>query len=135
MSTHKIFVTNKDLREFGFIFGVILVLIFGLLLPWILDAVFPLWPWGVLLVTTCMAIICPVSLKPFYKAWMLFGTVMGWINTRLILGIVFYVVFMPVGLIMKIFGKDLLSIKLDGTLNTYRVTHDNKEKDNMENPF
>ena len=39
------------------------------------------------------------------------------------------------GLIMKLFGKDLLSIKLDKTLTSYRVINDVQEKDDMENPF
>jgi len=135
MSMHKIIITNKELREFGLIFGVILVLLFGLLIPWVVDIDFPAWPWWILAVTGSMAIIYPLSLKPFYQVWMLFGAIMGWINTRLILGIVFYFVFMPFGLIMKLFGKDLLSIKLDKTLTSYRVINNVQEKDDMENPF
>ena len=132
---YKIIITNKELREFGLIFGVILVLLFGLLIPWVVDSDFPAWPWLTLAVTGSMAIIHPLSLKPFYQVWMLFGAIMGWINTRLILGIVFYFVFMPFGLIMKLFGKDLLSMKLDKTLTSYRVINDVQEKDDMENPF
>ena len=135
MNIQKTSVTTKELREFGLIFGVILVLLFGLFLPWVFEAAFPLWPWWVLAVTGSLALIFPLGLKPFYKVWMLFGAVMGWINTRLILGIVFYLVFMPFGLVMKLFGKDLLSRKLDSTLTTYRVIHTKHEKDNMENPF
>jgi len=135
MNIKKSTVTTKELREFGLIFGVILVLLFGLLLPWVFAKPFPLWPWWVFAVTGSMALIYPLSLKPFYKVWMLFGAVMGWINTRLILGVVFYCVFMPFGLIMKLFGKDLLSRKLDNSLTTYRVIHKDQEKDNMENPF
>ena len=128
-------VTNKQLREFGLIFGAILVVLFGLLLPWVFDFSFPLWPWFVLAVTGSLAIIFPLGLKPFYKVWMLFGAVMGWINTRIILGIIFYCVFMPFGLIMKLFGKDLLSRKLDASKSTYRLVHNEQAKDNMENPF
>lgn len=135
MNKQNIQVTTKELREFGLIFGVILVVLFGFLLPWVFDAAFPLWPWWVLAVTGSLALGFPLGLKPFYKVWMLFGAVMGWINTRLILGIVFYCVFMPFGLVMKLFGKDLLSRKLDASMSSYRVIHDEQEKDNMENPF
>ena len=128
-------VTLKELREFGLIFGIIFVLLFGLLLPWLFDKAFPIWPWYILAVTGSLALIFPLGLKPFYKVWMVFGAVMGWINTRLILGLVFYIVFMPFGLVMKLFGKDLLSRKLDANMSTYRVVHDEQEKDNMENPF
>jgi len=128
-------VTTKELREFGLIFGSILVLLFGILIPWTFDFGFPVWPWWVLVVTGGLAIIYPLGLKPFYKVWMMFGAIMGWLNTRLILGIVFYLVFMPFGLVMKLFGKDLLSRKLDSKLTTYRVLHNQQVKNNMENPF
>ena len=135
MKKEEISVTKKELRDFGLIFGVILVLLFGFLVPWIFDKGFPLWPWWVFAVTGGLALIYPLSLKPFFKLWMMFGGVMGWLNTRLILGIVFYLVFVPFGLVMKLFGKDPMSRKLDSEMTTYRVTHSVHEKDNMENPF
>jgi len=127
--------SNKELREFGLIFGIIFALLFGLLLPWLFSKAYPVWPWWVLAVSAGLALIIPVSLKPFFKVWMLFGAVMGWINTRLILGIVFYLVFMPFGLVMKLFGKDFLSIKLDRSMNSYRVIHSDQIKSSMENPY
>jgi len=42
---------------------------------------------------------------------------------------------MPFGLVIKLFGKDLLSRKIDGRLNTYRVVYNEQAKDNMENPY
>ena len=135
MMTDKVSATTKELREFGLLFGVILVLLFGLLLPWIFAKPFPLWPWWVLAVTATLAVLYPSGLKPFYKLWMLFGGIMGWINTRLILGIVFYLIFVPFGLVMKLFGKDPLSRKLDSKMTTYRVTNKSHNKENMENPF
>jgi len=128
-------VTKKELREFGLIFGAILVVLFGLLLPWVFEKAFPLWPWWVFAVTGSLALIFPMGLQPFFKLWMLFGGVMGWINTRLILGIVFYLVFVPFGLVMKLLGKDPLSRKLDSEMKTYRVTNKSEEKENMENPY
>jgi hypothetical protein len=128
-------VTTNELREFGIIFGAILVMLFGFLLPWIFDWGLQIWPWWVFVITGSMAIIYPLSLKAFYNLWMLFGSVMGWINTRLILGIIFYLVFVPFGLVIKLFGKDLLSLKLESKITSYRVINKVSEKDNMENPF
>ncbi|MBN4080615.1 hypothetical protein JYT31_03020, partial [Beggiatoa alba] len=82
-----------------------------------------------------LALIYPLSLKPFYRLWMLFGAGMGWLNTRLILGLVFYFVFVPFGLVMKLLAKDPLSRKLDSQLTSYRVINNEQHKDNMENPF
>jgi len=39
------------------------------------------------------------------------GHVLGWINARIILGIVFFVVVMPIGLVMRLFGKDFLRMR------------------------
>ena len=134
MKIKKHSATTKELRDFGLIFGIIMVVLFGFLLPWFIEKTYPLWPWVVLTITGGLAVIYPLSLNPFYNLWMLFGSVMGWINTRLILGLVFYLVFVPYGLVMKLFGKDLLSRKLDSQVTTYRVTN-NKHDNNMENPF
>ena len=135
MRIKKSSVTTKELRDFGLIFGVILVLLFGLLLPWFFEKEFPLWPWWVFGIMGSMALIYPLSLKYIFKVWMLFGAVMGWINTRLILGVIFYLIFVPYSLAMKLLGKDPLSRKLDNQMITYRVTNNVSEKNNMENPF
>ena len=47
---------------------------------------------------------------------MKFGNVMNWINTRLILGVMFYGIFLPIGLCMRLFGKDPMQRTLDKTL-------------------
>jgi len=135
MNIQKTSVTTKELREFGLIFGAIFVSLFGLLLPWLIDKPFPIWPWWVFLVSASLAIIYPLSLKPFYKLWMAFGGVMAWINTRLILGIVFYLVFLPFGLVLKLLGKDPLSRKINNKLESYRVINDQNIKSNMEDPY
>ena len=127
--------TNKKLREFGLIFGAILVLLFGVLLPWIFGSNFPLWPWWILGVTGSMALIYPQSLRLLFNAWMLFGMVMGWINTRVILGVIFYCVIMPYGLTIRLLGKDLLSKKLDSALFTYRIINNDDDINDMNNPF
>jgi len=128
-------VTTKELRDFGLIFGALLVLLFGFLFPWFFNKAFPFWPWWVFAVTGSLALVYPLSLKPLYEIWMLFGAVMGWLNTRFILGIIFYLVFTPFGIVMRIFGKDPLSIKLDSKATTYRVINNSHEIDNMENPY
>jgi len=127
--------SKKELREFGLIFGAIFVALFGFLVPWLFEKALPIWPWYVFAITSGLALIVPIALKPFYKLWMLFGGVMGWINTRLILGLVFYFVFMPFGLVMKLFGKDLLSRRLDSKASSYRVINNEENNSSLENPY
>jgi len=61
----------------------------------------------------------PFILRPIYVGWMKFAFVLGWINTRLILGIFFYLILTPVGLIMRLFGRDPLHRKFDRDATTY----------------
>ena len=127
--------TIRELREFGLIFGVFFVLVFALIIPWYFDKDFKVWPWWIFVGCWSLAFIYPLGLHGFFKAWVFFGAIMGWINTRIILGIVFYLILVPVGLVMKLLGKDLLSRKLDSKRVTYRVKKKSHLKDNMENPF
>jgi hypothetical protein len=66
---------------------------------------------------------------------MKFGHVMNWINTRLILGLLFYGLFLPFGLVMRLFGKDSMHRKWDDRVSTYRVKSHNDAKDSVERPF
>jgi hypothetical protein len=63
-------------------------------------------------VWVALALICPRLLSPLYRGWMKFGHVLGWINARIILGLVFFVMVTPIGLVMRLFGKDLLRMKM-----------------------
>ena len=58
-----------------------------------------------------MGLILPVFLKPVYIAWMRLAFILGWVNTRIILVILFYLIFTPAGLLMRLFGIDPLEIK------------------------
>lgn len=58
-----------------------------------------------------MGLISPAILKPVYIIWMRLVFVLGWINVRIILVILFYLVFTPVGLFMRLFRIDLLERK------------------------
>jgi hypothetical protein len=60
-------------------------------------------------------------LKPIYVGWMTFAFALGWVNTRLILGIVFYLIFTPAGLVMRLLGKDPLVLRFDRQATTYWV--------------
>lgn len=66
-----------------------------------------------------VGLICPLLLKPVYIFWMGLGHVLGWVNTRLILIVIFYLVFTPIGIVLKILRIDLLEEKLYNKQNSY----------------
>jgi len=127
--------SNKELRTFGLTTGVMIVLIFGLALPWLFNRHFPTWPWIVAATLVSAALILPATLRPVFKAWMTFGHWLGWINTRIILGLMFYTVFFMVGLAMKSVGKDPMARKIDKSAGSYRVQSHPRSKDHVERPF
>ncbi|MDH5413444.1 MAG: SxtJ family membrane protein, partial [Flavobacteriaceae bacterium] len=92
--------------------------------PWIIAGI--LWVWALLL---------PSTLNLVYRGWMAIGHVLGWINTRIILGIMFYIIFLPVGLLLKLAGKDPMARTITKSQNTYRVIHPVPKKNHVERPY
>jgi hypothetical protein len=66
------------------------------------------------------------SLKPVFIVWMRLASVLAWVNTRLILILAFYLVFVPIGFIMRIAGKDLLKRTVEKSAASYWIRHPKK---------
>lgn len=64
-------------------------------------------------------IILPRALKPVYLVWMKFAHILGWINTRIILCVIFYLIFVPMGVLIRLFGVDLLDRKISKDKKSY----------------
>jgi len=109
--------TKKDLKKFGITVGTVLILIAGVLLWKQKDGYIYFGITGILLVSA--ALIKPVILKPLNKAWMTLAILMGWVMTRVILIILFYIVVTPTAFFAKVFKKSFLDLKIDKARNTY----------------
>ena len=128
--------SGAELRQFGLLFGAILVLLFGLLLPFLVGYSFPLWPWMVALIFAAVGLLVPIALTPFYRAWMRFGLIAAFINTRIIMFVLYYALFVPTGLVMKLFGRDALARTTSGkTADSYRVASAVRPNDHFERPY
>ena len=125
----------KELRKFGITTGIIVALLFGLILPWVFSKSVPKWPWTIFSVLIIWALIAPGTLKIVYKTWMRIGLTLGWINTKIILGIVFYLVFTPMGILMRIFRKDPMRRKMDAGATSYRRISVKPPKEQMERTY
>ena len=73
-------------------------------------------------------------LTPLNRLWAKFGIILGSIIAPIVMGFVFFLVITPIGLVMKIIGKDLLSIKYDKKKETYWVKRD-KPTSTMKQQF
>lgn len=128
-------VDKKELRSFGLMMAGMLILIFGLLLPWLWDAAFPLWPWIAAVPFGLLGLLLPGALAPVHRLWMRIAHVLGWINTRIILGLIFFVVIFPFGIILRLLGKDFMARQLDPGVQSYRIQRKGMGRHKMENPF
>ena len=103
--------SKKQLREFGFLIGLGLPIFIGLIIPLIVGHTLKGWTLWIALPFLVLGILKPQLLFYPYKVWMKIGLVLGWINSLIILGIVFFLVLQPIALIMKFLGHDPLKIK------------------------
>jgi cell division protein FtsW (lipid II flippase) len=111
---------NKQLRSFGLtVGGVFAVIAFW---PVLLRSDDPRW-WAVVLAGLLVvpALVLPRSLSWVYTRWMALGHVLGWINTRIILGFIFYGVVTPIGFIRRLLGKDPMGKQIRADINSYRI--------------
>jgi hypothetical protein len=123
----------KQLRSFGFLVGGIFALL-GLY-PLLFDRGVRLWaiiPAGALLL---LGLLLPQSLGPIYRAWMKLGHVLGWINTRIILSVVFYGMVFPMGFVMRLAGKDPMRRRFDPAAESYRVPSTQRPGSHMLRQF
>ena len=104
-------IDNKILREFGFLISFVFPILIGWILPAFGGHSFRFWTLWISLPALILSLIRPGLLFFPYKAWMKLGHILGWINSRIILGLVFLIVLQPIAILMKFFGHDPLRIK------------------------
>lgn len=83
----------------------------------------PLYPWflGVGVLFGLAGLAVPVSLRHVNAAWMKLAAGLAWFNTRLILSLFFFIIFTPVGLLTRIFGKDMMQLSWKNKRDSYWI--------------
>ena len=117
--------TKKDLRKFGLTVGIVLLVIAGILFYKQKDSYFYFGIIGLLLIIT--GLISPVILKPLNKIWMTLAILMGWVMTRVILILLFFLALTPIAIIARIFRKKFLDLKIDKLKVSYWDIREKKE--------
>jgi Saxitoxin biosynthesis operon protein SxtJ len=107
----------KDLRKFGLTVGIVLLLIASFLIWKHKPSQFYFVSIGALLVLS--GLLFPALLRPLNKAWMTLAVLLGWVMTRVILSVLFYLVITPISLIARISGKHFLDLKIDKSRQSY----------------
>jgi len=102
--------------------------VLGALLLWRHKPIYP-WFLGAAAAFLVLGLLIPISLKYVYKGWMKLAEGLAWFNTRLILSLVFFVIFTPAGIILRLFGKDRLALSWKRKSDSYWVpAHDSGDK-------
>jgi len=109
----------KDFRRFGFVVGGVLVGLGALALY--REAGWGRWALGLGAALAVLAAVAPKLLRPLYFVWMTLAVLLGFVMTRVILSVFFFLVLTPVGLIMRLFGHDPLQRRIDRQAASYWI--------------
>ena len=112
-------ISNKQLREFGLLIGFGFPLLIGWFIPALTGHGFREWTLWVGFIGLIIGLTSPRLLYYPYKFWMKLGVALGWVNSRIILGLVFIIILLPISVIMRFIGYDPLRTKLK-EVKTYR---------------
>ena len=105
--------SRQALRSFGLTVGSVFLGI-GMVLWWRHEwsaGVAEYWLWGIGGGLVVFGALLPALLRPIYQVWMGVAVVLGFFMTKVILTLVFFVAVMPIGLFLRVLGKDLLNKK------------------------
>ena len=118
-------------RSFGFVFFVVFFVIS--LWPILSENEIRIWSLILSVIFLILGILNSKILTPLNKVWFRFGIFLGNFIAPIVMGIVFFLVVTPTGILMKLFKKDLINLKKNND-KTYWV--EKKETiSNMKNQF
>ena len=115
----KEIISNKQLREFGLLIGFGFPLLIGWLIPALTSHGFRAWTLWVGFLGLLIGLTAPRLLYYPYKFWMKLGLILGWVNSRIILCLVYIIVLIPIAFVMRLIGYDPLRSRRKGE-KTYR---------------
>ena len=124
----------KQLRQFGWLMaGVFAIVTFWPLV--FRGEGIRIWACVIAGLFGVLGTIFPTGLKPVYRGWMFFGEKIGWVNSRILLGLVFYGLLTPISWLMRLLGKRPLQLGFDPKADTYRVLKEARAADHVLKAF
>ena len=127
-------ITTKQLRSFGLLMAG-LFLVIGLWPMIVRGESVRIWGLSVAGIWGMAGLVVPRVLTPVFKIWMKFAEKLGWFNTRVLLSLIFYGVFTPFALIMKVLGKKPLHRHFETQCKSYREAKSPRSPDHVVKQF
>jgi hypothetical protein len=121
---HEVSVQGSSNRSFGLIFAAFLSVV-GLL-PLFSRGEVRVWALVVAAVFAVLAVTVPAVLAPLNRLWMRLGLLLHRIVNPIVLGVMFLTAIVPIGLLMRLFGKDLLRLTFSKDASSYWINRDPK---------
>tara|TARA_A100000164_G_scaffold56101_1_gene44650 strand:+ start:319 stop:702 length:384 start_codon:yes stop_codon:yes gene_type:complete len=118
-------------RSFGIVFFVVFLII--ALFPLINDGNIRLWSLIVSLAFLALGLLNSKFLSPLNKIWFKFGLFLGKIISPIVMGLIFFFVVTPIGILMRILKKDLLNLNMNNNKSYWIEKSEPKSK--MKNQF
>ena len=118
-------------RSFGIVFFIVFLLIS--IYPLLNDDHVRIWSLIISIVFLILGLLNSKILFPLNKIWFKFGILLGKIISPLIMGLIFFVVVTPIGLLMRLFNKDLINLKFNKSKSYWIEKKEPKSK--MKNQF
>lgn len=126
----------KDLKQFGSALAAIL-LVFGVIN--FLKGRIGFYPWffGLSVVTILLVLVAPKCIKPIFIVFSKIGHAIGWVNSRIILALIYSIFVTPIAIVMKVIGRDPLNRKIDKKETSHWIKHATVKatKENLEKQF
>ena len=131
-STNHIPIEQSSPKSFGVVFSIVFLIVS--LYPLINSEFLSIWALIVSVVFLLLAFIAPNTLSLPNKLWFKFGMLLGSIIAPIVMALVFFVIVLPTGLIMRLLDKDLLKQKIDKNAKSYWIER-NEPMGSMKNQF
>jgi len=126
--------SRSELRTFGLLLGSLFALFFGFI-PLAIHRHTRVWPWIAAILLWTVALTMPSTLRHVHAGWTKLGLWLGWLNTRVILTILYGFMIAPLGLVMRLFGRDRMGRQFEPRAESYRTLNRQRPAHSMEHPY
>ena len=126
---------KKELRRYGIQLSIALALLGGLF--WWKSYNIYVYFFIISPAFLLTGLLRPSLLAPIYTVWMAIAKLLGTLMTKIILILLFYLLITPIGLLLRLFGKDFLTLRFDKKENSYWIKKqpDSQEKSQYDRQY
>ena len=130
--TSHISIDNGSEKSFGIVFSFVFLMI--ALYPLTNSQNIHFWAISISFIFLLLGLLAPKTLVLPNKIWFKFGLILGSIIAPIVMALIYFITVLPIGLIMRLLGKDILKQKLDKSMDSYWVKRD-EPLGSMKNQF